>query len=389
MLQILSVILTVLFPIPSLIYNFTCFIFLRDKRKFFAIMSAISFACMAYVWNPGIQYDLYRHHQETASINIPLLEFVAQYSIFDEPGRHIIEYIISCVHNLNILQFMIVFIGYFEVLFMIADIAKHKESSRFTVGVITTAVLLSLGFIDFSSGLFFYFSTITFAFAYYLEKYRGTKIVHWVMYFVAPLIHTATFYLLLLYLVTKFLKINKKVLIISISILSLLIGPVIVLLYENISSGFVEQLYHFYTSYILNGAQYDSLHSGNVLVFAIYRLIACLLIYILFVIYAQHKKDERQQYVFEPVCILSILAILPTANVYIRYAFFAQLIMLPILFEFFEQKKIVSLCTLMPIILYGTYSQANQIYKSDIGIDIQNNAGSSIVELKNENGGML
>lgn len=386
---IISITLTVFLPIVSLMINLVNFVLIKKERKIYAFLLALSLGLIAYIWEPTITSDLYRHQLEMKSFYYSgFSAVIARINTELEPLNYIIKYIIAKTNNYNLLQAFISFVGYFEILWIISDYSKKKETKLSAVAIITIFIILSLKYISFISGLWFNISIINFALGVYLEYTKKAKQIHWIFYIIAISLHISTVYLLILLLAVKLSKsINLKKITITAFIVSLLLGPMITLLNKHIDLYFIHYIYKLYNSYFIMGDRFDYLHSGTNLIFSILRLIITLII-----IYKEKenlKKYNKKYVMLILITSASISAILFSAKIYIRFIYFVQLISIPILLDYFSKKldKQQLAISITVILFCGTLliPQYNQMKANKLFKCIEHNLSHNIFNL--ENGG--
>ena len=387
LLIIISILATIFLPIISVFINIANFILIKKERKLYALLTAFSLGLIAYTWKPAIAYDLYRWQQEIRMFSYSDFSAVIQRVITDlEPLNYIIKYIISKTGNFNLVQFFISFIGYYEILWIIADYSKSKKINilPFTIG--TIFILLSLKYIDFISGLWFNFAIINFALGIYLDYIKKTKRIHWIFYIISVLTHISTIYLFILLIINKTVRIKKnKKAIIAAFLLSMLLGPILFFLDKHVNIYIIHYISKLYNVYFINGEQFDYLHSGVNFIYAIIRLIITLII-----VYFERKNIKN----YNPKLVTFILltsastsGILFHAKVYIRFIFFIQLSAIPIFFSFLSKKNtyfktlIISSIVLFSVLLIRM--QYNQMKSSKLLKCINYNLNKNVFNLKN------
>lgn len=369
--------ITMFFPIFSFIFNLLSFIMIKKERKIFAVLLAFSIACIAYVWKPGVEMDLYRWHLE--------MEVFKNYTLNDlflfvlknfEPLNYFIKYILSKTGNYNLLQFFVVFIGYLEIFLILDDYSKQNNIKLMPFTITLLFICISLQFIGFISGLWFYFAVINFFVGVYLDFIKKTKRVHWVFYISSICIHISTLLIFILLVFVK--KLKKKINIwelLFVFILFFSIDKIIIWL-NNYDISIFKYIYELYYNYFLFGSQFDKLNGGSNLIFGIYRLIICILIIIF---YRKNILDEfgYKYYNIITTTIATILPILFNANVFVRFILYVQLMVSPILLQYFNTKTSKNkffLCTLIFVsILIMGIKQYNLINISNIMLDIEAN----------------
>lgn len=388
-LIIISCIVTFFFPMLSLIINaFNCII-VKKKKKIFAIFVALSLATVAYVWKPSSIYDLYKWHSEVKMFNnYNLNDLINHITINYEPMNYIIKYLCSKIGNINMLQSIVCFAGYYIILWIISDYTTQNKCNNFSFTIVSIFAILSVGYINFISGLWFNLAIITFALGIYLNYAKNTKWLHWVFYILSISIHISTVYILLILITSRILKVKKnfKIIIIISYFASLFIGPVLTFLNLNINISIIHYIYKLYVSYFINGSQFSNLHTGINLYEAIIKLLIC----VLFICNSKDKiKEYNKEYLlFLAILIPSILALVFEAKIIIvRYSFFVVLILIPLLLDYFtkeKNKKIICVtCGLLMFFNILAYRQFQAIEKAQLDKCIDNNMTRNILQLEN------
>ena len=390
MFIMLTLMFTIFLPILSLPLNVISFIISKKHKKIYALFTAISLAAIAYTWIPDNVYDLYRWHKEVMMFSNYSLEDLFEIIVIKyEPINYIIKYICSRLGDINLLQFIVTFLGYYGILWIISDCSKDKKIGSLYFGIISILIISSIGYINFISGLWFNFAIICFAIGVYIDYFKKSKYIRWVFYLVAICIHISTIYLLLILFITKIIKSKRYLSVVIVSfILSLFIGPILLYLNDTFNLDLIHYIYNLYETYFINANQFGNLHNGVNLYEAILKISICI-IYI-FITNNKLKKYNNQYLMYLSIIIPSIIALVFNAKIMIvRYSFFIILILIPMIIDYYNQKKskkyiflIIYICLL---ISFMTYRQFNSIKKANLYDGIVINIKSNIFQLKNEN----
>lgn len=388
---LLSSLITIFFPILSLIYNLFCFIFIKNYRKLFAILLSISISSIAYVWNPAENYDLYHWHLEMLKFSNNNFKYLIETIKNNfEPLNYFLKYIFSKTGNFNLIQAFVSFFGYFEILWIIQDYSKKKNISIFSVSLVTGFILSTIQFVNFISGLWFIFAIINFSTGIYLEYFCNNKKLALIFIVITPLIHISTIYVILVYILAH-IKSDKKIksFLLVVLICSMFVGNIIVFIDKMINNNIVHYIRHLYDTYFLQGSQYDYLHSGKNFIFSMFRLV-----FVLLSVYIVEKKTNvklnRKYLLIVSIFCVSTLVIIFSSKIYIRYAILVSIIGIPILLELFNKKitKNLSLMIMFYIIilLYYIPIQYIGIKAAKIPEQVYSNINKNIFSL--ENGGI-
>lgn len=378
--------INIFFPIISLLPNLILFIISNKYRKFFGFLLAFSLACIAYTWEPSNVMDLYRWHIEVRKFSyMNFNDLITHIQLNFEPINYFIKYAVSKTGDINLLQFIVSLIGYYEMFWMLSDCAIKKKVSFFSFLTVFIFVLISLQYISFISGLWFNFAIINFSVGIYLEQQKNTKHFHWIFYILSICIHISTIFLLGITIASKLtktkIKFSKLCIVFA---FFLFIGNVLSFLNTHINFEIIKYIYHLYVAYFLKGDQFGYLHNGITLYLAIARLIACLAIIIIY----KNKNLKTEYYNLLIISCISIIAVLINAGVFTRYAFYMQLITFPLILDYINEKKLTKnkLAVIVGIILVSfvmTYPQIVSIKKSGIINNIHDNLTKSTFNLRN------
>ena len=265
---IVVAILSVFFPVPSILISFIGVIVTAGAlRKCYALLVAVSLAIVAYIWNPSASMDLFRYHAE-----IKTLFNASHQKIFSiiahnlEPAHYYIEYLVAQARNVNLLQFIVVLLGYFELFWMICDYSDIKKAKRSTFAVMLVYAISAVSFINYASGLWCNFAIINLALAIYFQYFKKTKRIQYLFYIFAALLHTGTIYILLLALLFSKVRFFRKTRLSAICILSVAIfciGGIIAIINNLFGSeaAVVSIINKMYDGYFTYGSQFKSLHT--------------------------------------------------------------------------------------------------------------------------------
>lgn len=376
--------LTLAFPVLSLVTNFFCMILMGNNkyRKYFALLLAFSLAIVAYIWVPDQSMDLYRHHHDVsrlAGFNFELLgSFVGKNM---EPFQYILKFIVGQTGDYGLLQFIVIFCGYFELFWTICDIAKIKSVKRFVFMLIFIYAASVIRFIDFASGLWFNFAVINIALGVYLLYYRKTKLLPYAFFAIAVCSHIGTLYAVVLILIINRLRLFKKIhlsVMITMFLIMLSFGW-IVLLINNLMGGnstFVDILNRMYDGYFVNGAQFEELHTGWSLFLSLANLILCLSFGVWHYRKVGDKKDYDSLIVYLTV---SVIATIVGAGVFIRFRSLLVILALPLIVSFFETSRDKVMRLFVATVLISLSSiQVYRIYVQAQSVDLTNRVNSNI-----------
>lgn len=383
--SIIVAILTLFFPYIMLPINLLLFMFTKGQRKVYAILLSFCLALGAYIWIPDNTMDLYRHHLQMKTFYMMDISGLLDYiKVNFEPIQYFLKFFISKTTNFNLLQFIIIFIGYNELFWLLGKYSKTNDVSVKTFCISSIFVITSLRFLDFASGLWFYLSIINFAVGFYYEHMEQKNKVGIAFYIISVLIHTGSIFLVILYVLSHLIDISKKNIYIKIIIMFaifFLTGFVLTFLYKNINSSLVRFLFEMYNSYFINGDRFSSLHNGVTLYLSIINLIFSFII--LRVSNFVYNKPNNFAYFL----IFSIFAILLQATIFVRYTFLVLILLIPYLMHLLEDKKsskqlkFLIITIILSLISINLYRQYVQITNLNLIANIKEKYALSVFEL--------
>ncbi len=386
-----SIIITIFLPLPSIILNILCFIVSKKYKKYHGVILAFSLACTAYIWNPSAKMDLYRWHLAMDSMkNYSFKNIIELFKINFEFFNYYIIFIINKLNNNNLLQAFVSFIGYSEILWMLADYQKEKKINDFSFTLTTVLILISLDYIGFISGLWFNLAIINFALGVYLRFFKEKKYIPWFLFIFSILTHISTIFILFMFMLCNLTKkrVTIKILI-TVFLAFILIDPIITALNSTFNNEIIHIVYRMYFSYFINGNQFASLHNGSNIISAIARILLCIII-----AYKSTKNEGISPKYIKFILLTStaVYAILFNATVFVRFAFFIQLASIPMIMSYFttiDSKKQINKAKMSTILLafliisIMIYRQNNSINNSNLKEDFNSNIVNSVLKLKN------
>ena len=350
-----SIIFTFFFPILSIPINFIGILLSRGKiRKLYAFLLAIALATVAYIWVPNATMDLHLHHYQVGLLADGNVDKLGAYigSSF-EPAQYLLKYFVAQVGNFNLLQFIVILFGYFEVFWVICDYAEHKKLKTMLFGLLFLYVFSSVRFIDFASGLWFNFAIANIALGTYLLFFKEKKYLPYGLFALAVSLHIATLFAVVIIILIRKLNVFKRIKISTI-IISIIVAasPAIFVAFLNnvfgVSSGFVNMVNNMYDSYFTNGAQFDALHTGWNLVLSLANITFCLLVGL-----SAYKNKLLSQYSsFVIYLIIFIIVAIAGAGVFVRYTFLVAILSFPLISEVLQwiKNKKSYICVLLVVL---------------------------------------
>lgn len=315
---LLSAVLTFFFPLFAIPVNLLGVVFFKKTRKVSIILLALSFALVAYAWNPPVAADLYRHHTEMSILKNYDFARLVEYSFRELNFLQVFtEFLVSKTGNYDLLQLLITFIGYYEIFWMICNYAEKKEIRNTVIGLALLLVVVSLRFIDFASGLWFFFAIINLVLGLYLRHFRDTKKLHWLFYVLALLSHVSVLFILVVILLSDFLKSFKKASWLSLIVLFVAfstIGFILNYLCMHFDFHFLTVLQKMYQSYF-EGSRFSGIVLGWNLYLALINIAFGVLVTVLF------RRTEKTEY--NSLILLvsaSVLALILQSGIFTRFA---------------------------------------------------------------------
>ena len=373
---LVSVIITFFFPLFSIPINFFGLVFTKRTRKISIVLLALALALVAYAWTPPISADLYRHHLEMSSLGGFSISQLFEYSLKELNFLQVFtEAMVFRTGNNNFLQLIIVFIGYYEIFWIICDYAKKREIRNAIVALTLIVAIVSLKYIDFISGLWFNFAIINFAMGVYLKHIKNTKKLHYLCFVVSVLSHISVLYMLVVLLLVEKTNIFKKVSIIGIVTLFLAfsgIGFFLNYAYSNFDFHFVAVLQKMYESYFLqekfNGANY-----GWNLYIAVVNISCSILVTVI-----SRLKEKNQYNSFLLAATVSTLALMIQSGIFIRFVYLVVLLAIVPFMDIvntkvLSKKKLLTIVCFCVLISLNTYRQIEQMREYDFINNVLNN----------------
>lgn len=331
---LLMYIITFLFPLISLPINFIMLLINKNKKIHYMIQNSFSLATFSFCWHPTATYDLYGWHLTCLRLSkMNLIQFKEFLLSNGEPLNNLLKYLAGISGNVNYLQFIVVFIGFIIINALINKIIKKIDISQLEFAVIYILTFTSLLFVNFISGLFFYFASIILCYGIYLI-YDNKKKSGLFLLFISFLIHSSMFFPIAMYLMYYFLcgsKINFRSIIMSI-IVALSIGYILPLFIGMIKIPLFNEFADMYNGYFQQ-TTFNSMNSRYFLLFNIIELFPIVILSIL------HNKKLENFSGFSIVMGISAVIIALKVPIFIRYVFLSSLSFVPYYCDFFKNSK--------------------------------------------------
>lgn len=388
----ISIILTAISPILAIPVNLLGIIFSNGKtRKTYGFLLAFSLAILAYIWIPDQNMDLYRHHQQMSLFSGGNVGNLISYIRADlEPLHYLTKFVVAQTGNYNLLQFIVVLVGYFELFWLGCDLAETMKIKKGVFLVTLLYAFSSLRFIDFASGLRFNFAVINISLGIYFMYFRNTKWLQYLFFLIAISMHVTTLLAIVPILLFTKMKMFKKIKPSSIVILAavtLSLGAILMIM-NNVfgsNSSLMSVFNKMYDSYFsVNTFESTSkLHIGWNLAFPVFNMAFCLISSI-----CMYKKFKNQHY-SSLVFYFTIWALIMTftSGIFMRYGFMIVVMALPIISEFLEhlkkEREKFLLLILTLFVLTGTQlaRSFNQMYDSGLTNQLEDNLTKDVFHL--------
>ena len=361
---LLSAVLTFLFPLFAIPVNLLGVVFFKKTRKVSIVLLALSFALVAYAWNPPVLADLYRHHTEMSVLKKYDFARLIEYSFRELNFLQVFtEFLVSKTGDYDLLQLLVTFVGYYEIFWMICNYAEKKEIRNTAIGLALVLAIVSLKFIDFASGLWFFFAIINLVLGLYLRHFNNTKKLHWLFYALALLSHVSVLFILVVVLLSDVLKSFKKASWLSLVVLFVVfstIGFILNYLCTHFDFYFLTVLQKMYQSYFVG-----SRFSGIVLGWNLYTAIISIAFGVLVTIISRRVEKTDYNSLILLVSV-SVLALILQSGIFTRFAIMILFMSLIPLMDIMNAKQLnrkkflVALCFCLVAGL-NTYRQIEQI----------------------------
>lgn len=270
-------------PIMGLMLSIIGYI-INDNRKsniIYSFLIALFLGLIAYNFNPPKDYDLFRHHLVVENLIGKNFNYFFKYSkIVDlEQFPLLICYLVGKTKQINLLQFIIVTIGYFIIFYLLGDYKIDKKIKPLLFILLSSFTFFSFNALNFLSGLWYYLAVIIFSLAFYFDYIKEkNKIFCYVLYLLAFLLHNSMLFPLAILIIYKIFKnkLNIKILIITILIFLL---PTFILEFVNsiLNISVLKTIERTFNSYFFNNSQMYKFYGGKVFIIEIMKSLIILI----------------------------------------------------------------------------------------------------------------
>ena len=334
----------VLFLMMLCLYELVMFMFYlkaktRRAKVITSFMMALGFALSAYAFVPKSSYDLVRHHEMAENFaQLPsfsaFLETIGDYDLELLPQLY--SFMIAKIGDYNLMQSIIVLIGYGLLFYILKDYKDHKRLTNGKFLMVVLLIIFGQHILFYFSGLYNYFVINLFAFATYIDYVKRRKKIAWVIYLLSPLIHSSMFLPLLLMV---FLKMKKGKITIRTSfvfaIILLLFSTIMNLIVGVVDINYLSGLVKTYNNYMLHNDYMMSFYDGFYLFMSITKIFIVLL-----ACWMQRKSSENEALRNFAYLMSVAIIILSFSSIAItRFSSLALFVALPLIFDIICQKN--------------------------------------------------
>lgn len=359
-------------------------------RKCYGFLLALALATVAFIWVPDQTMDLYRHHQQVATLtDFNFVQLGSYIKSTMEPACYLIEFFVAQIGKYSFLQFLVVLLGYSVLFWMVCDYTEKKGISRGLFSILLLYSFTSVQFLNFASGLWFNLAIILVALGVYVFFFRKTKYLQYFLYLLAMCLHIGSLYLIIpivLFSTVRMFKTSRFSILILVLLMSLSFGGVIVLFSRLFGSDSTMTMImnDKYNSYFLNGGRFEGLHTGWSLYLPMINAIICFVLSI----WCLRKKLISDYGSFAAYTSIFIFGSMFSAGIFVRYGFLAAILALPVVAEFFFRNKnkkfflFVALFLMMQISMQATKSLL-QVKSVGLIDQLKNDVTNSIIYIVN------
>lgn len=375
--------LFIFFPILTMPILFLMAILDKKFRKLYLFMIALGLGFIAFNWYPTRGYDLYRWHLEIYDLTNHNIGYLFQTIIANgEPINYGIKYFIAQLWNVKLLELLVPTIGYYIIFWIIQDNVKNNNYPNSIFVLDMLLITSSLLFLNFVSGIFFFFGCIIFALGIYLY-YKEKKKKGLFCLIISCLIHIGLLFPLLIFAYYKIFNNRKKMFVILIITIFLIPNLILPFIIKYFNFGFLNVISEMYNGYFLS-TTYNSLHIGIPFIQNLFQILFIISIYIF------GKKYVDKAGKFSILLIISLLLMYSYAHIFIRYVFLANMLFLNSFNNFLTLSKKRLILIKRNIIVYGliiasisfsTIYQIHLLNSINIKYIIYDNIDSSIIKI--------
>lgn len=169
-------------------------------KQMFIAMICLNLSIIAYYFIPPSDYDLNRYYSLMESIKYYDLDMIFENIIFKpEPLINFLFYMVSLTGIKQLLPMIVIFIGYFILIYMIWDYCQINKIRPLYSLIITLSLLCIINYIYFVSGIRNLLAFIMLSYAIYLDFIKLKKgIKYKILYLIPILIHNSCIVVLII-----------------------------------------------------------------------------------------------------------------------------------------------------------------------------------------------
>lgn len=387
-MQLICCLLFLIFPILSIPIILIIYLFDNKKKGLvYSLLLGLSIGCIVYYFIPTQNYDLYRHHLVVINLfdtNITgLLNFIKNSN--KELFVIIISYFVAVFKNVDLLQFIVVSLGYSILFYILYNYRKHVNCSILVFFIIFIFTIFGFNVLYFISGLWFYISVILFFLAFYMEKITKTnKIICYAIYFSTILFHNAFIFPIIILFIYKFFKekINIKIIIICLLIVLL---PTYILHFINslFEIKIFSVIVKMYDAYLEQNNSMKQFYDGSIFVIEISKLLITLAAIFL------NKNESKTTDTNGFIILLSLCTVLMMSKsiVMIRFIMIIQFIGIIPLMNYLtriNKNKLLFILTIVLLDIFYLYFFYKQFSYQSFG-NLNNSITKNIISIFNKN----
>ena len=353
--------LFIIMPLLGFFISLFCYFFDKTNKRtiLYSLLVALFLGLMAYKFIPPSDYDLFRHHLIVRNLIGKDFSYFLNYAkVADlEFLSLLICYIVAFFKNVDLLQFLVVFIGYFLIFYILRDYRNKTNIKMIPFILICSFTLFSFNALSFISGLWNYLAIIIFSFSMYNEyEKKGNKVFCYFLYGLTLLLHNSMIFPLAVLIIYKSFK-NKLNIKSIIVIILLFITPTVILNFINniVDINVLKTISNTYNSYFTHDAYMYKFYGGKVFIMEMLKLFIILLS-----IFFQNQKSKINNingYIF--LLTIAVILMIPKSIVMIRFIMLIQFVgIVPMInsLEKINRNKIIYIyIIIISIIIYILY----------------------------------
>ncbi len=318
-------IIFIILPLLGFVVSLSAYFSGKSKRGIvYSFLMALFLGLIAYNYIPPQDYDLYRHQLVLKSLIGQSWNFFLSYmpKVELELLPMLINFALSRLRDINLLQFSVVTSGYFLLFYMLYDYRKQKNIKLFPFLIIFQFTFFGFNALNFLSGLWNYIAIILFAFAIYLEYVKKAKpIFSYILYITTFFIHNSMIFPLAILSIYKMFgnKLNMKSLLFT-SFIFIIPTTILGFINSALEISFLQTIEQTFNAYFTRNAEMHRYYNG----FALFMEVTKLIITII-VLWSQ-KEDNKLEGINGLIQLLAIcmLIVLPKSIVMIRFVMLIQ-----------------------------------------------------------------